>query len=212
MDFGELNIVDEYNPDVQYRRIVNRIINHGATKGDRTGVGTKAIWGEMARFDLSNGSFPIISLKRVYWKMAVKEMIWFLKGDMNIRSLLQMGVDIWTDWPLKKYREFTCTNIPQKEFEQMILEDEEFAQRWGDLGPCYGSIWRRFKGHDGIEYDQIQDVIDQIMNNPNSRRIIFHGWNVPDIPKMTLPPCHLLYQYGVTPDGHLNSMMYQRKH
>lgn len=200
--------------DTTYNEICHEILTEGDLKGDRTGVGTKAIWGAMAKFDLSQGHFPLITTKRVFWKMAVKEMIWFLKGDMNIRPLLQAGVDIWTEWPLKTYREVTGDNISKEDFEARILNDEHFARECGDLGPVYGKQWRNWAVYDADghqhTFDQIQDVIDTIRNNPNSRRIILEGWNVAEIDQMALPPCHKTYQFQVTSDGKLNSFLFAR--
>ena len=218
--------------DEAYVRIAEDILVNGDVKGDRTGVGTHATFGQTARFDLSNNQFPIITTKRVYWKTAVREMLWFLTGDTNIRKLLQVGVTIWSEWPHKKYCETTGDNLPIKDFEQKIVEDEEFAMRWGDLGPVYGSIWRKWVGGKctgchGYGYwrghvcpwclgsglttiDQIAVIQDQLKNNPNSRRIILEGWKVDELDKMLLPPCHKSYQFVVTSDGKLNSFLYAR--
>jgi thymidylate synthase len=146
----------------------------------------------------------------VYWKPAVREMLWFLTGQTNIQSLLKDKVRIWSDWPLDKYRRSTGEEISQEAFEQRVLEDDTFAQQWGDLGPVYGKQWRRWLGADGKEYDQICTLVQTLRENPSSRRMLFHGWNVPELGAMALPPCHLLYQYHVTSDGRLNSLMFQR--
>jgi len=187
-----------------------RVLESGDPRTDRTGVGTLSRFGEVARFDLSTGEVPILTTKRVYWKTAVKEMLWFLTGGTNIRDLLLQKVSIWTDWPLEKYRGATGTNISQTEFETRILEDSAFAAEWGELGPVYGKQWRKWVGPDGKVYDQISNVLRTLKTNPSSRRILFHGWNVPEIDSMALPPCHLLYQYHVSSDGRLSCLLFQR--
>ncbi len=196
--------------DRQYLDILQRIIDTGDRRVDRTGVGTLSIFGVMARFDLSTGEAPILSTKRVGWKTAIREMLWFLTGGTNIRELLVNGVRIWTDWPLARYRQETGDAIDQAAFEERIVSDPEFAARWGELGPVYGKQWRRWAGSDGREYDQIAAVVDALRHNPGSRRILFHGWNVPELGAMALPPCHMVYQYHVTSDGRLNGILYQR--
>src|SRR5690606_10770817 len=130
-------------------------------------------------------------------------------GGTNIRPLLQENVRIWTDWPLDAYRRETGEAIGQEAFERRIVEDEAFAARWGELGPVYGKQWRRWKGPDGREHDQIGTLIDTLRTNPSSRRMLFHGWNVAEVGDMALPPCHLLYQYHVA-DGRLSCLLYQR--
>ena len=194
----------------QYLDLLSQILENGDKRIDRTGVGTLSLFGAMARFDLSGGQAPILTTKRVFWKAAVKEMLWFLRGETNIRSLLADNVRIWSDWPLDKYRKATGETISQEGFESRILADEEFARRWGDLGPVYGKQWRRWEGPDGRRHDQIATLIATLKTNPASRRMLFHGWNVADIDRMALPPCHLLYQYHTTSDGRLNSLLYQR--
>ena len=177
---------------------------------DRTGVGTQSVFGAMCRFDLSTGQVPILTTKRVYWKTAVKEMLWFLTGGTNLQPLLHENVRIWTDWPLAKYRKATGEAIDQEAFEQRILDDDAFAAQWGELGPVYGKQWRRWQGPDGQVHDQIGTLLQTLKTHPESRRMLFHAWNVPDLGAMALPPCHLVYQYHVTQDGRLNSLMYQR--
>ena len=198
------------HPEHQYLDLLEHILERGDRRMDRTGVGTQSVFGAMCRFDLSGGQVPILTTKRVYWKTAVKEMLWFLTGGTNLQPLLRDNVRIWTDWPLKKYRTATGETISQEAFEQRIVEDDAFAAKWGDLGPVYGKQWRRWQGPDGREYDQIGSLLETLRTNPASRRMLFHAWNVPDLPDMALPPCHLVYQYHVTQDGRLNSLMYQR--
>ena len=194
----------------QYLDLMRNILENGDSRIDRTGVGTKSLFGAMMRFDMSDGSIPVLTTKRVYWKLAVKEMLWFLTGGTNIRPLLEQNVKIWTDWPLATYRKATGHEISQDEFEKRILSEAEFAAAWGDLGPVYGKQWRRWEDADGGAHDQIDSVIQSLRSNPSSRRILFHAWNVGDLHKMALPPCHMVYQYHVTSDGKLNGLMYQR--
>jgi thymidylate synthase len=230
--------------DDQYKKILLDVLDYGDSKGDRTGTGTIADWGARARFDLSEGKIPILTLKRVYWKTAIRELLWMLSGTPLIRPLLEQDVHIWSEWPWDKYVKSTGDNITLKEFEQRVLSDDDFSKKYGTIGSGYGVQWTSWdtgkkcktcrglgvlddahcgdimfntwtchdcKGHKTQKIDQIADVVNQIKNNPNSRRILFHAWNVPEIPNMALPPCHLLYQYQVTSDGKLNSIMYQRK-
>lgn len=198
------------SPEQQYLDMLARILAHGDPRVDRTGVGTRSVFGELVRADLSQGQVPILTTKRVYWKTAVKEMLWFLSGGTNIRELLQANVRIWTDWPLQRYRQQVDAGITQEAFEQRVLDDAPFAAQWGELGPVYGKQWRRWLGADGREHDQIAGVIHALKHNPASRRILFHGWNVPEIGGMALPPCHLLYQYHVSSTGRLSCALYQR--
>lgn len=198
------------HPEHQYLDLMAHILDKGDRRVDRTGVGTLSVFGAMMRFDLSEGTAPILTTKRVYWKMAVKEMLWFLTGGTNIRPLLQDKVTIWTDWPLAAYRKATGEEISQSDFERRIVEDADFAARWGELGPVYGKQWRRWLGPDGTEHDQISALLHGLTHTPASRRLLFHAWNVPDIAAMALPPCHMVYQYHVTTDGRLNSLMFQR--
>lgn len=198
------------HPEYQYLDLMEQVLERGDERVDRTGVGTRSLFGAMLRFDLSGGAVPILTTKRVYWKTAVKEMLWFLTGGTNIQPLLRENVRIWTDWPLDAYRRATGEAIGQAAFEQRIVEDDAFAARWGELGPVYGKQWRRWKGADGREYDQIGDLVQTLRTNPASRRMLFHAWNVPELGAMALPPCHMVYQYHVTSDGRLNGLMYQR--
>lgn len=198
------------HPEHQYLDLLSQVLDRGDERIDRTGVGTRSIFGAMVRFDLSDGSVPILTTKRVYWKTAVKEMLWFLTGDTNIQSLLRENVRIWSDWPLAAYRSETGEKISQAEFEKRIVEDDTFAARWGELGPVYGKQWRRWLGADGREHDQISNLVQTLRENPTSRRMLFHGWNVAELAAMALPPCHMVYQYHVTSDGRLNCLLLQR--
>ncbi|GAB5506964.1 MAG: thymidylate synthase [Rhizobiaceae bacterium] len=197
------------HPEQQYLDLMQDIMENGDRRVDRTGVGTLSLLGAMARFDISSGQVPILTTKRVYWKTAVKEMLWFLTGGTNIRPLLENNVRIWSDWPLAHYRRETGEEISQADFEARVVADAAFAARWGELGPVYGKQWRRWIGADGREYDQIAEVIELLKTNPTSRRILFHGWNVAELGQMALPPCHKFYQFHVA-DGRLSCLMFQR--
>ncbi len=203
----------------QYLDLMRHIWTYGAQRVDRTGVGTRAVFGAAMRFSLENYQVPLLTTKRVYWKTATREMLWFLTGDTNIRELVKQDVHIWTDWPLDNYRRETGEDIGQVVFEQRIIDELGFAEKWGDLGPVYGKQWvdwpvyepageglytRREKG-----INQIAELIDGIKNNPGSRRHIFEGWNVAELDQMALPPCHKTYQFFVN-DGKLSGLLYQR--
>jgi thymidylate synthase len=203
------------HPEKQYLDLLQLLLDTGSERVDRTGVGTKAIFGHTMRFDLSKG-FPVITTKRVYWKTAFKEMLWMLSGGHNIRELLEQNVHIWSDWPYKKFIDAQVEGsrgktLTMEEFESLILEDEAFAAEWGDLGPVYGKQWRRWRTEDGREIDQVEQVVDALKNNPSSRRIIFDGWNVGELDQMALPPCHKHYQFYVDPNTNkLSGGMVQR--
>lgn len=193
-----------------YLDLLARVLERGDERIDRTGVGTRALFGELLRFDLSAGEVPILTTKRVYWKTSVKEMLWFMTGGTNIRELLEQNVRIWTDWPLDKYRKAVEPGISQQEFEARILADDAFAAQWGDLGPVYGKQWRRWLGADGREHDQIATLIETLRTNPASRRMLFHAWNVGELGEMALPPCHMVYQFHVDSKRRLNCLLLQR--
>lgn len=203
----------------QYLSLMRRIWEEGTVQRDRTGVGTKALFGAMMRFSLADDAVPLLTTKRVYWKTAAREMLWFLTGNTNIRPLLQQNVRIWTDWPLDRYRRETGESISQEDFERQIVEDGVFADRWGDLGPVYGAQWVNWpryepaegglfrRAHKGI--DQISLLVESLKNNPGSRRHIIEGWNVAELDQMALPPCHKTYQFHVA-DGVLSCILFQR--
>ena len=198
------------HPEYQYLNLLKLLVENGDEREDRTGVGTRAIFGYEMRFNLEDG-FPVFTTKRVFWKTAFKEMLWMLSGGTNIRELLEQNVRIWTAWPLEKYRQKTGEDMSQDEFEKRILADQVFAERWGDLGPVYGKQWRRWVARDGREIDQVQLVIDKIRSEPYGRRILWDGWNVGEIGEMALPPCHKHYQFFVKPkDGKLCGALIQR--
>ncbi|MCJ2181624.1 thymidylate synthase [Novosphingobium sp. 1949] len=194
------------------------IWERGDARGDRTGVGTRSVFGATIRFDLAGGAMPLLTTKRVYWKTATRELLWFLTGDTNIRSLCAQNVQIWTDWPLDRYRRETGAVISREAFSQAIVEDEAFAREWGDLGPVYGKQWVDWPTYEpvgeglfrkGAGVNQVAEVVESITNNPGSRRHIIEGWNVAELGSMALPPCHKSYQFHVA-DGRLSCLLYQR--
>ncbi len=197
------------HPERQYLALLDRVAARGDERADRTGVGTRSSFGELLRFDLSDGRLPALTTKRVYWKTAVKEMLWFLRGETNIRGLLAENVRIWTDWPLARYRRETGDDVSQDAFEARVLADPGFAAEWGELGPVYGKQWRRWLGPDGREHDQVAGVVDALRRDPASRRILFHAWNVGELDRMALPPCHMVYQFHVS-SGRLSCLLFQR--
>ncbi|OYW44580.1 MAG: thymidylate synthase [Sphingomonadales bacterium 32-68-7] len=206
----------------QYLALMRRIWEEGDERGDRTGVGTRAVFGTMLSFDLAEDRIPLLTTKRVFWKAAAREMLWFLAGESNIRPLLQQGVTIWSDWPLAKYRQASGEAISQEVFEARIVEDADFAARWGDLGPVYGKQWVDWPTYEpagegtfrrGPGVNQVAQVIESLRTNPGSRRHIIEGWNVAELDRMALPPCHKTYQFHVAgAKGHerLSCVLYQR--
>ncbi|MFN5643810.1 MAG: thymidylate synthase [Sphingomonadales bacterium] len=203
----------------QYLDLMRRIWTQGAVQQDRTGVGTRSLFGATMRFSLADNNVPLLTTKRIFWKTAAREMLWFLTGDTNIRTLLQQKVRIWTDWPLQRYRQETGEALSQEEFEQRIVDDADFAEKWGDLGPVYGAQWVNWPRYEtageglyrradkGI--NQIALLVESLKNNPGSRRHIFEGWNVAELDRMALPPCHKTYQFHVA-DGVLSGLLFQR--
>jgi thymidylate synthase len=163
-----------------YLDLLQHILDKGVEKGDRTGTGTKSVFGYQMRFDLNEG-FPMLTTKKLHLKSIVHELLWFLDGDTNVKYLQDNGVRIWNEW----------------------------ADENGELGPVYGKQWRSWEGVDGTVVDQISQAVDLIKNNPNSRRIIVNAWNVGDLPKMALSPCHCMFQFYVA-DGKLSCQLYQR--
>ncbi len=199
-----------HHPEQQYLDLLRLLIEHGEPRMDRTGVGTRAVFGHTLRFDLAKG-FPLLTTKRIFWKTAFREMLWMLAGERNIRPLLQQNVTIWTDWPLQRYRLETGLAISQEDFERQILDDAAFAERWGDLGPVYGYQWRHWRDYAGNEIDQIEILLRELKQNPGSRRLLFEGWNVAELEQMALPPCHKTYQFFVSEEtGRLSAALMQR--
>ena len=164
----------------QYLDLMQNILDHGVKKGDRTGTGTYSLFGYQMRFDLRDG-FPLLTTKRLHLKSIIHELLWFLRGDTNVKYLQEHGIRIWNEW----------------------------ADESGELGPVYGSQWRAWRAADGRTIDQIDQVIREIKTNPNSRRLLVSAWNVGEIDKMALPPCHLLFQFYVADDT-LSCQLYQR--
>lgn len=194
-----------------YLDYLQDVLDHGTRHDDRTGTGTLRVFGRQLRFDLSEG-FPLLTTKRVWMRGVTKELLWFLRGETNIQSLVQAGVSIWTDWPLRRYREETGEEISQEAFEDRIAEDDAFAERWGDLGPVYGKQWRAFEGPDG-PVDQIAQLVDNLRERPHSRRHVVSAWHPAQMATMALPPCHYAFQCfveGVPGDGRLSLMWQQR--
>jgi thymidylate synthase len=169
----------------QYQQLLQHILDNGVDKADRTGTGTRSVFGYQMRFNLAKG-FPLVTTKKCHLKSIVYELLWFLKGDTNIKYLNDHKVSIWDEW----------------------------ADENGNLGPVYGKQWRSWAGADGAEIDQVKDVINQLKNNPDSRRIIINAWNVADLPKMKLMPCHCLFQFYTAPGANgkrtLSCQLYQR--
>lgn len=219
------------NQEQQYLDLLNKLLS-SPTKPDRTGTGTHVIFSHQMRFNLQEG-FPLLTTKKVHFKSIVVELLWFLKGDTNIKYLLENGCTIWTEWRYKEYlasvkhdAEITpVTPITQKEFEARIIADPIFADIYGDIGKGYGHQWRNFgevegfsyyndyrqlRQYDGVKgFDQISWVINEIKTNPNSRRLIVSGWNPHEVNKVDLPPCHTLFQFFVQ-NGKLSCQLYQR--
>ncbi|EAC4528190.1 thymidylate synthase [Listeria monocytogenes] len=214
----------------QYLDLEKYVLENGTQKGDRTGTGTISTFGYQMRFDLQEG-FPIMTTKRVPFKLVVSELLWFLHGDTNIRYLLQHNNNIWNEWAFERFvksddykgedmtdfglraeRDPAFKEVYQAEmdkFKTRILEDEAFANKYGELGNIYGKQWREWKTSQGETIDQLADLIEMIKTNPNSRRLIVSAWNPEDIPNMALPPCHSLFQFYVA-DGKLSCQLYQR--
>jgi thymidylate synthase len=164
----------------QYLRLLQHILDHGVEKSDRTGTGTISTFGYQMRFDLQEG-FPMVTTKKLHLKSIIHELLWFLKGETNIAYLKENGVSIWNEW----------------------------ADENGELGPVYGKQWRSWEGANGVVVDQVKDLIAQIKKNPDSRRLMINAWNVADLPKMALMPCHVLFQFYVA-NGKLSCQLYQR--
>ena len=164
----------------QYLELLRHVMEHGAEKADRTGTGTRSVFGWQMRFDLAEG-FPLVTTKKLHLRSIVHELLWFIRGDTNIGYLRENKVSIWDEW----------------------------ADENGDLGPVYGKQWRRWTGLDGREIDQLRWVVDEIRRNPDSRRLIVSAWNVAELPQMALMPCHTMFQFYVA-DGKLSCQLYQR--
>ncbi len=201
-----------------YLDLLKDVRDNGTGKDDRTGTGTSSVFGRQLRCDLSEG-FPLLTTKKVFLKGIIHELLWFVRGDTNIRYLVKNGVGIWNEWPFQNYlnkqgladdlvkhsREW---HVKLAEFVTQVRDDAEFAKQWGELGPVYGKQWRNFSGIDQLEW-----VLDEIKTNPSSRRLIVSAWNPAEIEEMAkagLPPCHTLFQFYVSQDNKLSCQLYQR--
>lgn len=220
-----MSIVEE-----PYLQLIRDILEKGHEKSDRTGTGTKSLFGYQMRFNLAEG-FPLLTTKKVPFGLIKSELLWFLRGDTNIRFLLEHNNHIWDEWAFKNWVESNEYHGPdmtnfglraqeddnfnkvyqdeKKKFCQKIIEDQEFANKFGNLGDVYGAQWRHWQTRNGETIDQIKDVIETIKNNPDSRRMIVTAWNPEDVPLSALPPCHTLFQFYVN-DGKLSCQLYQR--
>lgn len=213
----------------QYLELCEYVLANGSEKGDRTGTGTFSTFGYQMRFDLQEG-FPLLTTKRTAFRLITSELLWFLKGDTNIRTLIKDRNPIWDEWAFEKWVNselykgpdmtdfgLRATTDPSfnevyqgqmNEFKERVLEDEAFAARFGDLGPVYGKQWRSWEAN-GQTIDQLKNVIESIKHNPDSRRHIVTAWNPAEVEEMALPPCHALFQFYVA-DGKLSCQLYQR--
>lgn len=188
----------------QYLDFINHILNNGKEKPDRTNTGIISTFGYQMRFNLQEG-FPLLTTKKVHFKSVVHELLWFIKGDTNIKYLVDNNVRIWNEWPYEKFKDSQdYRGESLTDFVEKIKTDWDFAKKYGSLGPVYGKQWRDFNG-----FDQLKNVIEQIKANPESRRLIVSSWNPPQLKDMALPPCHMMYQFYVN-DGKLSLQMYQR--
>lgn len=203
----------------QYLDLCKHVLENGIEKEERTGTGTISTFGYQMRFDLSEG-LPLLTTKKMHSKAIIYELLWFLQGNTNIKYLVDNGVNIWNADALRKYNSKVAFTMDINEFKEKIKSDEDFAAIHGELGPVYGKQWRSWshmeqQSKDGahtlskVTIDQISDVIRQIKTNPDSRRLIVNAWNVAEIEKMTLPPCHCMFQFYVA-DGKLSCQLYQR--
>jgi thymidylate synthase len=205
----------------QYLDLMKTIVDTGNVKSDRTGTGTWSLFGPQLEFDLGQG-FPAMTTKKLNMNAVVHELLWFLNGDSNIRYLVVNNVNIWNEWPYKAYLKETGKAVPAsssdewkegiKKFVERIKTDEEFATKYGELGPVYGYQWRHWATNDGGEIDQIKNLIGMIKSSPDSRRLIVSAWNVGDIDEMAiagLPPCHMSFQFYVA-NGQLSCKLTQR--
>lgn len=201
-----------------YLDLLKDVHANGVGKDDRTGTGTRSVFGRQIRCDLSQG-FPLLTTKKVFLRAIIHELLWFVRGDTNIRYLVDNNVGIWNEWPFQNYlvkngldkdlKKHSCEwQYKLEEFITNIKKDDEFAKKWGNLGPVYGKQWRNFSG-----IDQLERVINEIKTNPTSRRLIVSAWNPAEIEEMAkagLPPCHTLFQFYVSHDNKLSCQLYQR--
>lgn len=214
----------------QYLALCEHILDQGAKKEDRTGTGTLSVFGHQMRFDLAEG-FPLMTTKKTAFRLIVSELLWFIKGDTNVQTLLKDNNHIWDEWAFAQWVEsdeydgpdmFDFGRRAQRDpefaelykqqmalFQEKVLADDEFAKKYGDLGPVYGKQWRSWAATDGGQIDQLKNVVESIKHNPDSRRHLVTAWNPEFIDDMALPPCHIMFQFYVA-DGKLSCQLYQR--
>lgn len=218
------------HPEYQYLNFMKDILENGSKRRDRTGTGTISVFGRQIRFNLKEG-FPLLTTKRMPFKLVASELLWFIKGDTNIRYLLKHNNHIWDEWAFKNWVEseeykgpdmtdFGKRSLNDEKFNEVyqaelqafctrILEDDEFAKKYGELGPVYGKQWREWETARGETIDQLKNVIKEIKSNPESRRLLVVAFNPGEIQQMALPPCHSLFQFYVD-NGKLSCQLYQR--
>lgn len=189
----------------QYLKLIEHVLENGDFKKDRTNTGTYSVFGYQSRYDLAKG-FPLVTTKKTHLKSIIHELLWFIAGDTNIKYLVDNDVRIWNEWPYEKYKKSSeYKNETLDEFVEKIKNDEEFAKKYGDLGPVYGRQWRDFAG-----VDQLSELVEKLKNDKSSRRLIISSWNPPLISQMALPPCHCFLQFYVSDDDKLSCQLYQR--
>ncbi|MFZ0443550.1 MAG: thymidylate synthase [Bacillus sp. (in: firmicutes)] len=218
------------HPEYEYLNLCRHVLKQGNEKGDRTGTGTMSVFGYQMRFDLQKG-FPLLTTKRIPFHLIASELLWFIKGDTNIRYLLKHNNNIWNEWAFKNWVESDEYQGPDmndfglrsqkdeefrvqyeeemEQFKKRILKNDAFAEKFGELGPVYGKQWRAWETTKGEPIDQLKNLVHQIKTNPNSRRLILSSWSPEFTPQMALPPCHTLFQFYVH-DGKLSCQLYQR--
>lgn len=218
------------HPENEYLQMCRHILDNGVKKEDRTGTGTYSVFGYQMRFDLKEG-FPLLTTKRIPFRLIVSELLWFIKGDTNIRYLLQHDNNIWNEWAFKNWVESSeyqgpdMTDFGRKslqdeqfnelyenemdKFKERILADDKFAGEYGELGPVYGKQWRQWETARGETIDQLKNVVEEIKRNPDSRRLLIVAYNPGEVTGMALPPCHSLFQFYVA-EGRLSCQLYQR--
>ena len=189
----------------QYKELCREILTKGKFKSDRTGTGTISLFGTQKRYNLEEG-FPLLTTKKVFFRAILVELLWLISGETNIQPLVKQNVHIWDEWPFEKYKNSDeYQNETIKEFASKVAQDDEFAKKWGDLGPVYGKQWRDFFGT-----DQIKKLEHDLRTNKFSRRLIVSAWNPSQVEDMALPPCHAFFQFYVDEDDRLSCQLYQR--
>jgi len=189
----------------EYHKLMEYVLENGQYKADRTGTGTYSVFGYQSRYNLEKG-FPLVTTKKTHLKSIIIELLWFISGDTNIKYLVDNGVRIWNEWPYEKFKKSSdYQNESLEEYVEKIKNDSDFAQKHGDLGPVYGKQWRDFGG-----VDQLENLVNDLKNNKDSRRMIISAWNPPLIKDMALPPCHCFMQFYVSADNKLSCQLYQR--